>query len=279
MTCRLLFLLCFLVVATGCQETGPEHPLLTADDVVLVDVDGEPVTLEMLEHLMRVREVDETDEDGMRELLDELIRLQAVANRARAEGLSDQADVRAQRMIKDIETQYLRYLQEFQLENPVSEEEIRTVYQSQVDRAGDRRYRLETIEFAEQAPALAGLESLLGGESTFEQAIEQATAEGRIARRTDWIDSTQVPPDFAAVLAETEAGDVVETLLPYEGQWLVVRVAETEGFQPPPLEEVREGIRRTLIRQKTEAMIDRTYERAQITPRLPLEESSAGAGE
>lgn len=279
MTCRLLFLLCFLVVATGCQETGPEHPLLTADDVVLVDVDGEPVTLEMLEHLMRVREVDETDEDGMRELLDELIRLQAVANRARAEGLSDRADVRAQRMIKDIETQYLRYLQEFQLENPVSEEEIRSVYQSQVERAGDRRYRLETIEFAEQAPALAGLESLLGGESTFEQAIEQATAEGRIARRTDWIDSTQVPPDFAAVLAETEAGDMVETLLPYEGQWLVVRVAETEGFQPPPLEEVREGIRRTLIRQKTEAMIDRTYERAEITPRLPLEESSAGAGE
>jgi len=230
----IIFLTSFL---SGCQQSEPTHPLVQEDDVILVDVDGVPITLSMLEHMMEVSEVTEDDEEGMRELLAGLI------------------------------------LQQFQLDKPVSDEEIRSVYQSQVERAGDRRYKIETIEFPEQPPALAELEALKAGQLTFQEAIDRATADGRIARRTDWIDSTQVPPDFASVLADTGAGDVVETLLPYEGQWLLVRVAEVEAFEPPALDEVREGIRRTLTRQKTEAMIERTYERAEITPRLPLNDA------
>jgi len=266
----IIFLTSFL---SGCQQSEPTHPLVQEDDVILVDVDGVPITLSMLEHMMEVSEVTEDDEEGMRELLDGLIRRQAIASRAQREGISERDDVRAQRMLQDIEIQYVNYLQQFQLDNPVSDEEIRSVYQSQVERAGDRRYKIETIEFPEQPPALAELEALKAGELTFQEAIDRATADGRIARRTDWIDSTQVPPDFASVLADTGAGDVVETLLPYEGQWLVVRVAEVEAFEPPALDEVREGIRRTLTRQKTEAMIERTYERAEITPRLPLNDA------
>ncbi|MEX0915357.1 MAG: peptidylprolyl isomerase [Wenzhouxiangellaceae bacterium] len=275
MNSKLLISIFFIVLISGCSDSGPGEMLVSDDDVVLVEVDGQPVTLPMLEFLMEVRGVDEDDTEGMRELLDELIRLRAVANRAAEEQVSTEPRVRAERMVKDIEVQYVRYLERFQRDNPVSDDEIRSVYQAQVERAGDRRYKIETIEFPGQAAALEQLDALQDGSLEFEQAVEQAGAEDRIARRTDWIDASQVPGDFAAVLRETGAGSVVETLLPYQDQWLIVRVAEVDALEPPSLEEVREGIRRTLVREQSQAMIDQTFERAEITPMLPLDEASA----
>lgn len=272
---RLLLFLGLFSLLTGCGGSSSDHPLVFEEDVVLVEVDGRPVTLSMLEHLMEVRGVTEEDEDGMRGLLDELIRLQAVANRAQVEGVSDDPDIRAQRMIRDIETQYVGYLQRFQLDNPVTDDEIRSVYRAQVQRTDDRRFKLETIEFETQGPALEELLALESGERSFDEAIERATEEGRLARRTDWIDSTQVPADFAPALGASESGDVVESLLPYEGRWQVVRVIETEPFEPPPLSEVREGIRRELTREKIEAMVEQTYQDAQITPMLPLNDAGS----
>lgn len=281
MSFKNLIFICFvfftLVMLGGCGNSGNERgrSLVTDEDVVLVEVDGAPVTLPMLEFLMEVRGVDEEDTEGMRQLLDELIRLRAVANRATEEQVSTRARVRAERMVKDIEVQYVRYLEHFQGENPVSDQEIRAVYEAQLKRAGDRRYQIETIEFSDQGLALAQLEALLAGELGFQQAIEQASGEGRIAMRTDWIDASQVPGDFAGVLAGTDAGDLVESLLPYQDKWLIVRVAEIDALAPPALDEVREGIRRTLVRQQSESMIEQTFERSEITPMLPLDDAPA----
>tara|TARA_Y100001933_G_C18903475_1_gene523501 strand:+ start:284 stop:1105 length:822 start_codon:yes stop_codon:yes gene_type:complete len=267
-----------LALIAGCEhdDVDPASSLVADDDVVLVEVDGAPVTLPMLEFLMEVRGIDEEDTEGMRELLDELIRIRAVANRAAEEQVSSRPRVRAERMVKDIEVQYVRYLEHFQRQNPIADEEIRAVYEAQLERAGDRRYQIETIEFPEQAPALRQLEALRTGDAAFSDAIAQASEEGRVARRTDWIDASQVPADFAAVLAETASGDVVESLLPYQDKWLLVRVAEIDALAPPSLDEVREGIRRTLVRQQSQSMIEQTFERAEITPMLPLEDASAG---
>ena len=124
-------------------------------------------------------------------------------------------------MVKDIEVQYVRYLEHFQGENPVRRGNARGI-RAQLERAGDRRYQIEDHRVSRAGPALEQLDALRAGDMAFEQAIEQASAEGRIARRTDWIDASQVPADFAEVLAGTDAGEVVESLLPYQDKWLIV---------------------------------------------------------
>jgi len=273
---RKLLIRMFLFSATisiiaGCGESEQAETLLQPDDVVLVEVDGEPVTLDMLEFLMEGQGVDEENTEGMRGLLDELIRRRAVANRATEQGLSTTPEVRAERMVKDIEIQYARFLEDLERENSISEEEIRAVYQAQVERAGNRRFQLVTIEFPAQAEALEQLNSIQSGELDFDQAIDLATADGRLARSTGWIDASQVPGDFAAILEQTQTGAVVDGLLPYEGQWLIVRLADTDELVPPPLEDVREGIRRTLLGQQIQSTVDRIFESATITPMLPLD--------
>ncbi|TVQ34016.1 MAG: hypothetical protein EA370_11235, partial [Wenzhouxiangella sp.] len=100
----------FLVLTlAACGSDRQDQGLVDDDDVVLVLVDGQPVTLPMLEFMMSSRGVSEDDHEGMRELLDELIRLRAVANAARAEGLDREPQVRARRMLRDLETLQLRY--------------------------------------------------------------------------------------------------------------------------------------------------------------------------
>lgn len=261
----------FLLALGGCsQET---EFAVDDEDVVLVEVDGTPVTLPMLEFLMEARGVSEDQPEQMRELLDELIRLQAMANAADQEGISERAPVRAERRIKDIEVRYVRYLEDFQREHPVSDSDIRSAYQEQVERAGDQRYRIEAVGFEAQGEAQQALKRLAEGTATFEVLAEQAESDGRSVLRPDWIDASQLPPDFAAALDATEVDAVVDAPLVMDRRWLVARVLETESLEPPPLDEVREGIRRTLVRQRNQALIEEMFEAAQITPMLPLDEA------
>ncbi|MCA1778969.1 MAG: peptidyl-prolyl cis-trans isomerase [Xanthomonadaceae bacterium] len=244
---------------------------------MLVEVDGRPVTLPMLEFLMQARGVAEDDTEAMRALLDELIRLQAMANAAHRDEVSTQPKVRAERMIKDIEVQYIRYLEDFQSAHPVSDKDVRDVYERQLERAGAQRYRIVTIEYPDQAAALAALNTLDEGRSSFEEQMRQADEHDRIVQRTDWIDASQVPPDFGAALAESASGQVVSSLLALEGKWYVARLEDVEELDVPAFEAVREGIRRTLNRQRNQAFIDEVFEAAEITPMLPMDQADVDA--
>lgn len=275
MSYKLLFSCVFILLVSGCDQGDEPNALVSGEDVVLVEVDGHPVTLPMLEFMMRMRGAEEGDTETMRRLFDELLRLRAIANRAELEGIAGQAEVRAQRAVRDMELTYMSFIEDWQRRNPVTEAEIEAAYQAQVERAGDSRYIIETIEFADQASALQELDRLRSGDSDFAAAIERASGEGRTARRTDWIDLSQVPPDFGEVLRETAPGEVVDSVLPYQGTWIVVQVTERDALTPPPLDEVREGIRRTLMRNRTLAMIEQTFEQAEITPVLPLEQAGS----
>lgn len=273
---------CFVVLLAGCSKgNGPgddPYRLVTADDTVLVEVDGRPITLSMLEFMMEARGVAEGDTEAMRGLLEELIRRQVTANAAARDGLSLEPDVRAERLLADAEIQARTYIERFQADNPVTDEEIEAVYLKQRERAGEFEYRLETIEFADQANALEQLEAIRSGQMTFAEALEQAAGQGRMARRTDWVDGSQIPVDFAAVLKATEAGAVVDDLLDYQGRWQLVRLDGKREFEPPPLDQLREGIRRTLQGRQTQSMIQQLYEAAEITPMLPLEDAGESPG-
>lgn len=273
---KLKFLVLFVIILLlGCREQD-ERSLINEDDVILVLVDGRPITLPMLEFLMASRGVTEDDPAAMRELLDELIRIRVMANAAETQGLDTSKAVRAERAIKDMETLYVRFLEHFQTEHPVTDEEIERAYAEQLQRAGDRQYRLRTIAYDRQADALRALARIQDGEADFESTAEQAREAGGRVSRTGWLDRSQVPADFGAELERTGAPGVVGMALPVEGEWLLARVEDTRALQAPELDEVRDGIRRTLIRQRSQALIDDFYEAAEIEPMLPMEAADPG---
>lgn len=267
---NLLILLILPLAIIGCQS---EDPAMDHDDeVVLVLVDGEPVTLPMLELMMRSRGVDEQDHETMRELLDELIRMQAAANAAAAEGIADEPEVRAERRLRDLQTLTRHYINHYQREHPVTDDEVETVYREQIERAGDTRYRIETITYLDQAEALRALAEIDAGRTDFDALRAQAEAAGRAVEQPGWVDRSQVPPDFAEAMVRSGPDEVVGVPLETSRDWRIVQVIETQTLTPPSLEEVREGIARTLLRQRRQALMETLQEQAEIEPMLPLEE-------
>lgn len=256
-----------LLTACGSEPQGLIHD----DDVILVEVDGQPVSLPMLEYMMRQRGIAEDDFDGMRELMDELIRLRAVANAAQREGLADTPEMRAQRVLRDLEALQIGYFAHIHDQYPVSEEDIRRVYETQLARSGPRQFRFDSVLFASQGQALLAIAALEDGEVSFE---DLAAAEGFVSlgrETTGWVDRSQVGQEIGALLDEIEADEIIGTPLQTEQGWRVLRVSDSRPLDVPPLDAVRDGIARQLVRQRLEAVVEDLYEAASITPMLPLE--------
>lgn len=274
MNYKVLILIVF-VALFGCQAPPPEEPgLIEPDDVVLVLVDGEPITLPMLEFMMAARGIDEDDHEGMREVLEELIRLRAVANAAESEGLDREPQVRARRMIRDLEALQLRYFDQVYQDHPVSDEDIEAVYQAQLERTGNAQYRIETIVYPSQAEALERLLRLDEGEVTFDELKASASATGLPIDEPLWVNRGQVPDEVAALLEDVDHGEVLGLPLETPQGWRVVRVNDSRRVDVPDIEEVREGIARSLVRQRLEALVEDLYDSAEIEPMLPLEEAT-----
>jgi peptidyl-prolyl cis-trans isomerase C len=270
-----LLIICTVFFLAGCNKQSHGDALIHENDTILVLVDGQPVTLPMLEFMMATRGITEDDHAGMRELLEELIRLQAVANAARQEGMDQESPVRARRIIRDLESLQLRYFDQVYRDYPVTEEDIEAVYYTQLERAGDRQFKVETILYDNQAEALSTLARVEDGEATFAQLVASARVAGVIVDEPLWVDRSQMPDDIAALLSETGDGEVVGLPLQTPQGWRLMRVTETRPIIVPDLDEVREGIARHLVRQRIEALVEDLYEAADVTPMLPLDEVSS----
>lgn len=263
-------LIAVAVVLAGCQQQNDR--LISSEDVILVEVDGQPVSLPMLEFMMAQRGIDEDDHDAMRELLDELIRLRAVANAAEREGLAAEPEVRAQRALRDMETLQLRYFSRVHEEFPVTEQAIRETYNNQIERSGERQFRLETIAYPRQADALLRLAELQDGEASFDDLLEAAAGEGWLVEPTGWVDRSQLGPELGPMLEGAAEGDVLSAPLQTPQGWRLLRVQASRDLEAPALDQVREGIERQLVRQRLEALVEDLYQAAEITPMLPVEE-------
>lgn len=272
-------LLILLPLLAACGQQPGDDAQSDDERVVLVEVDGTPVTLAMLERTMEARGVDEDDHERMRELLDELIRMQVVANAAREEGLPAESDVQAELQLAEVQTLYRNYINRAQRAEPVSDADIRDVYEAQLEQSGDTQYRIEIIAHAEQAPVLRAIRRIGEGEVDYGEVREEAESAGLRVEQPGWIDRSQVPEDFAVALEETQPGDIVPQPLEGGGSWHLVRLLDTRPIETPAIEEVREGIARTLLQRQREALIDSLFDQAEITPMLPLEEADPEAGQ
>lgn len=265
---NLLFPLIILCLCACGQSGDQTQPAAAGEAVVLVEVDGEPITLPMLETMMEARGVGEADHERMRQLLDELIRMQVVASAAAEAGVDEAPEVRAELRLAEIQTLYRNYINRAQRDSPITDRQIRAAYQAQLERSGDTQYRIEFVRFDQQSAALAAIERVEKGTV----ALDEIDAPGGV-ESPGWIDRSQVPKPFAARLAETGPGEIVPVPLQSGQGWHVVRVSETRPLDPPAFEQVKEGIARTLLREQREQFVESLYQEASIEPMLPLEEA------
>ena len=213
----------------------------------------------------------------MRGVLEELIRMQAVANAAEDSGLSDEPRIRAMRQLSQLEVIWTNYLDQLVRDEPVSEEEIQQVYSAQAGQTGGQQFQIETVVYINQPNVLADLARIESEEISYEDLLAESRRRGRVIDQPIWVDLSQLPADIRTLLSEAEPGDVLSAPLQTPQGWRLVHLTAIRDFEPPPLDSVRDGIIQTIQRQRMNAHVETLYEAAEITPMLPLE--SAGEDE
>lgn len=248
-----LYLSLSLLLLAGCSGDGTDLSLPS-----VATVDGVPVTRTLLNVYLEQQGITDPTPEQSGEALNNVIQLFAVSNAAR-----EDSDLQSAKLMAELELQHRRLLFERYAESyveryPTSDTELQQQYQQTVASAGGLQYRLETVIFPDQLQAQQAILALQNGGD-----YAQLSSAQRV-EVLDWVDLTRVPADLAQAIKRTKADAVAPVPLPSPQGWRLVKVLETRPFTPPPFDQVSDGMRRDLQRQKVEAWTSRLRENAKV---------------
>lgn len=276
---RVLTLALSVLALAGCSPEEPateeqaERPLLDTgrfEGRTVATVNGTPIPEDILLAYLRMRGQIGADAERRQAALRELIDLFLLAEEAQKSGLANRDSIQALLAVQKLTLVANQVISDFAQGNPVTEAEIAAEYETQVGRTGEREYRVHHILTKDRASAEQLIARLEQGESF--EALEQAHAEKfgvSAAGELGWVNLTQVPPPFGEALKTLEPGTY--TLAPVQSEygWHVILLDEFRTLEPPPIEEVSDGIRNTLGRQRIEEYLSDLRSEAAIE--LPSE--------
>ena len=119
---------CVFLAAVLLQSCQSQDTAIDPKGDVLARVDGVAVTAAMVDEFLALKGQRGVDADGRKAALRELIRLQAMTNRAREQGVHEEPAVIAQLALNTQRVLLNRFTQRFNEERPVSDEELQQAY-------------------------------------------------------------------------------------------------------------------------------------------------------
>ncbi|GAB4185989.1 MAG: hypothetical protein Tsb002_10080 [Wenzhouxiangellaceae bacterium] len=252
------------LLVIGLSACGGDDDAAPAEPVdAVARVDGVAITSAMIDRHLQSRGRDPQLPEQRAAALEELIRVQAVVNKARREKMHLQPEVAAQLALSDQQILFNHFAGEYLAQRPVTAEELRESYNATVRRSGNQQVLLESIRYPDEQAAVAALLALEEG-ADYAQLAATARAGDLQVETLDWADLSQLPDDYAPVVAEIESGQVVPVPLRTGGGWRVLRVKDRRDYQPPPFDSVRAGLEQDLNRQRLQEWTDRVLSQAEV---------------
>ncbi|MFK7956784.1 MAG: peptidyl-prolyl cis-trans isomerase [Lysobacterales bacterium] len=146
---------------------------------------------------------------------------------------------------------------------PITEQDIGEEYARQVDLTGGTEYKLQHVLVASEAEALQ-LIARLGAGEPFPELLRELEGSGANGGDLGWVNLVQVPAGFSPVLKNLDAGEYSPAPISSQYGWHVVLLEDLRPFQPPALDQIEEGIRNSLSRQRLERYMENLRGKALI---------------
>ena len=228
-------------------------------DEVLVNVNGETITQRQFDDYVDQRTQGQganLPQEARGQLIQELINVTLLAQKAREEGLDEQPDVAAR--LTNVQATTLAQAAVAQLHgasSSVSDEEVQTFYDEQFGKADTsaREYKARHILVSDKAKAEALIGQLSEG-ADFAKLAEE-NSEGPTASKggdLGWFSPDAMVPPFAEAVQAMEPGSVTDEPVQTRFGWHVIKLEDTREATPPTLEEVRPQIVNAIARGRVE---------------------------
>jgi len=232
-------------------------------------VDGQPITRAMLDFVARNntgKKYDELTPDDQKKLVDDLIRIELLANAAVQKGKDKDPDV-----VQAIELGRLNVLMQSTITDYIkdkqpTEQDVRAYYEQRIKEAPQTWYRVRVIAVATQPYAEDIVNELKKGGDFI--AIARREASGDAAKQaagdSGWFSLENVPQALANAVSALKVGEYTAAPVQLPDGWGIVRLEQTRPADKPEFDKVRQALTRELIAKKVDTLVEELRKTAKI---------------
>jgi len=208
--------------------------------------------------------------DQKKQVLDDLVNMDLLAQQGEKDGLQNDPDTVAQlqllhmRVLADAESQ--KYLKSQQ----PTDAELHAEYDQAVAAMDKTEYRARHILVPTKEAAEQIIKKLKSGAKFEELAKSQSTDTGskNSGGELGWFTATRMVKPFAQAVAGLKKGEVTPEPVQTQYGWHVIQLEDTREKTPPPFDQVKAQLTNAVLRKKLQAYVADLKKNAKIETTL-----------
>ncbi|HOX71606.1 MAG TPA: peptidylprolyl isomerase [Dokdonella sp.] len=271
---RTTLVLLALLAISGCEDKSAGSTL-SADLPLAETVNGQRVPQVLLDVLARERKLDlsvpEQRARAVLELTDYILLDQAT----RAESYMKDPTFAAAVEINRLQGQANAAMGKFRDSAQVDDSVLRTEYQQQIAKAGTSEYDFSQLLFDNEDDALKAAGEALS--KPFNEVFDAWSKRAKQARAFQRVRPAQLPELLGKELSSLKSGETGKIPVHTEYGWHVIHVGAISPFVPPTFEQLKDGIRDTVLAQIGQKRLEKLRSEASITTPEPATPAAASA--
>jgi peptidyl-prolyl cis-trans isomerase C len=256
-----------VIAISGCSQGGGAADSrviqLPADMPVAETVNGTAVPQALLESIARGHNLHLDKPDQREQALKLMTDLVLMAQAAQHDNFFADPQFRA-----DVEGARLKGLADaaigaFEKQTTIGDDMLKAQYDSEVGQAGKFEYDFSQLLFANEDDALKAAGDSLTGKP-FQQVFDEWRGKAKQAKSFSRVRLDQVPQPLAQALAAMKNGETIKVPVKTEFGWHVVHLEIANPFTPPPFEQVKAGIRRSMLLKIGQQRLEKMREQVKV---------------
>lgn len=232
-----------------------------------VSVNGKPIPRSRLDFIIRQRAAQgqPDNEQTRKQILDNLIAQEIVAQEAERRGLSKSADVRAQLDLARQGVLVQAAVQEHLKTHPVKDEDLLSEYNKVKATRGDKEFKARHILVDKDSEANDIIAELKKG-TKFEDLVKQSKDTGSKEKGgdLDWNPPGTFVKPFAEALAKLEKGKFTESPVQTQFGWHVIQLDDVRQAQFPAFDTVKQQIFSMMQEREVQKFVGELRAKAKI---------------
>ncbi|MEP6484456.1 MAG: peptidylprolyl isomerase [Rudaea sp.] len=261
-----LILAAAIAGVAGCSHDGKSSDSvinMTTSGPIAVTVNGIAVPQSLLEGIAHQHNLHldkpPQREQAMNLTTDMVLIVQKSQHESFASTEQFQADVEASRLRGIADASFAEY----QKMTPITDDMLKAEYDAQSAKTGSQVYDFGQLLFNDEGEALKAEGDILAGKA-FSVVFDKYRAQAKQAKVFTRVRPDQLPEPMAKAIADLKNGETTKVPVKTEYGWHVVHLDIVNSYTPPPFDQVKEGIRRTLQAKIGQERIKKMRDEAKI---------------
>ncbi len=203
------------------------------------------------------------------QLLDNLVRAEAVAQQAAKEGLDKAGDAASQLFLMRLQVLEQAKSEAYLKDKKASDDEVRAEYDKRVAAMPKQQYKARHILVNSEDAAKTIIAQLRKG-AKFEDLAKAQSLDSSKSSGGDlgWFNASGMVKPFADAVAALKKGEVTAAPVKTEYGWHVIRLDDLRDTPVPPLEQVKAQVEQLVLQNKWKSYGDDLLKTAKVEKNL-----------